>query len=808
MTLCWKQPHGYFGMKWTWLLLWMILASSLPAAEGAVDRQRFFADHCIRCHGGDNPEGELRFDLPLEIVRENLDLWSAVASVLERSAMPPADEPQPSLADKAEFLSDLNTQLNRIDPPPGPRRRLSRREYEYTVQDLLGIETSLSELLPEDGTVQGFDNVSGGLDISSILLERYLEAADVAFESTIRRIKPLPSAIRHIDLMDQKENVDSVKGNKGGVIESAGAFVDFTPGWPPARVDGAHPIEAGLYRCRVAVWPVDPGPQRTLTVAVFTGPLFGDGKRVLQGFFDVTGSPDQPRIIEFTTHMDELHALHILPWIYPEHVTWRDKEESRPGVAISWAETEGPLDQEFPSESQQRLFGSSESLSMQEGESVYIRHRRGVRSHFVDSTTPAEDLERIMRDFVTRAMRRPTPEPLVEQFTNLAQARLAQGSTFEQAVRAGVTAVLCSPHFLLLNQSSPLDDYDLACRLSYFLWSSMPDSDLMDVAAQGKLREPQVLHEQVERLLADARSIRFVNAFTDQWLDLQEIEFTSPDKKLYPEFDDLLLRSMVQETHGFFQHMLDHDLDVMNFVHSDFAYLNQRMAEHYGIPGISGHEQFRIVQLPQGSVRGGILTHASVLKVTANGTSTSPVIRGNWVLEKLLARPTPPPPSGVPAVEPDIRGTTTIREQLDAHRQDASCNRCHQHIDPPGFALEEFDVIGGHRTRYRSLQGRGPKIPKTNYFAGPEVDSSGCLWNGRPFADFVEFRNQLLEEPEAVVRSLAEKLLVYACGQPIPRNRRDEIEQVVQEVAGSGRGLRSLIHAVVQSKLFLGTDGR
>ena len=784
-------------------VFWLVASLSGQAATADGPRA-FFDQHCVNCHGTTKQEAELRLDsLPLPSA-DSAEIWSLIADMLESGDMPPKQQPRPDAAARQKVLKWIGDELTRVTRSVPAVRRMNRVEYEHTVHDLLGIDVSLASLLPEDGQVQGFDNVAGGLGISSILMERYLEAADVAFEDTIRRIKPLPPAVRRAVLMDFKENISSVKGKKGGVIESNGAYVDFTPGWPPARVDEAHPIENGVYRCRVAVWPHEPGENRTLSVAVFTGPLFGAGKRKLNGVFDVTGTPDKPRIIEFTTYMGESHALHILPWIYPEHVTWRDKEEQRPGVAIAWAETYGPLDQSFPTESQTKLFGMSESLSMAEGDSIYMRHRRGMKLHHVDSSDPRADVERTIRDLVPRAFRRPVDASLTGQFVELALSRLELGNTFEQAVRAGVTGVLCSPHFLLINQDGEVDDFTLASRMSYFLWSSMPDDELLKLASQGKLSDPEVRFAQVERMINDPKIERFVDNFTGQWLNLRDIEFTTPDKKLYPEYDDLLLQSMLAETRGFFRHILKEDLSVLNFVDSDFAVLNQRLANHYGIPGVQGHEEFRIVQLPPDSIRGGVLTQASVLKVTANGTTTSPVLRGVWVLDKLLGQPAPPPPPGVPAVEPDIRGATTIRDQLKLHRENESCNRCHVRIDPPGFALEEFDVIGGHRDRYRSLEGKGrdQKIGKTNYYAGLPVESNGELSDDRTFADFVEFRKRLLEDPDTISRAIAEKLLVYGCGRPVTHSERSSVESVVAASRTKQLGLRSMIHAVIESELF------
>lgn len=784
------------------ILAVLVLTLNSPYAAAQEPGAQFLKSHCVDCHGERDPEAGLRLDLLMSPDASNSETWSKVADALKNGDMPPEGQTlHPDV--RRQILNWIHNRLSEVVRPDRGLRRMNRTEYEHTVHDLLGIDTPLAELLPEDNSVQGFDNVATGLDISSVLMERYLEAANVAFEGTIRRIQPLPAATRRSVLMERKENQESVNKNKGGVIEAEGAFVDFTPGWPPARVDDAHPIEPGIYRCRVAVWPHEPGEHRTLAVAVYVGPLFGDGKRRFMGMFDATGTPDDPRIIEFTTHLEEGHALHILPWVYPEHVTWRDKEEARPGVAIAWAETHGPLDQSFPSESTTKLFGDVDTITMGKGWPIWMRHRKGVTKQFVESSTPEQDAERIIRELVPRAFRRPVEDSLVDQFVDLTLSRLDQGSTFEQAVQAGVAAVLCSPHFLLINQDIDVDNYTLASRLSYFLWSSMPDEELLELAKTGTLSDRKVLHTQVDRMLDNPKSQRFVEHFTGQWLDLRDIEFTTPDGKLYPEYSELLLRSMLAETHGFFRHILDNNLDVMNFIDSDFAILNQRMATHYGIPGVSGHEKFRVVKLPEGSVRGGILTHASVLKVTANGTNTSPVIRGVWMLENILGQPSPPPPAGVPAVEPDIRGATTIREQLALHREHESCNRCHRRIDPPGFALEEFDVIGGHREWYRSLGDQGERVAKTNYRVGPDVEQGGTMSDDRDFANFEEFRQLLIDEPDLFMRNLACKLLIYGCGRPLTPADEVIVTSVVEQTRKEGGGLRDMIHAVVDSEMFL-----
>ena len=290
----------------------------------------------------------------------------------------------------------------------------------------------------------------------------------------------------------------------------------------------------------------------------------------------------------------------------------------------------------------------------------------------------------------------------------IVQAKLDGGYTFEQAMRAALKGVLISPEFLFLReQPGKLDDFALASRLSYFLWSTMPDDELFALAEQQKLSQPDVLRQQVERMLASPKAAAFTENFVGQWLGLREIDATEPSHIFYPEFDHLLKVSMIRETELFFDEVLKHDLSLTNFVASDFTMLNGRLAKHYGIPGVEGWE-FHKTPLPPDSHRGGVLTMASVLKVTANGTTTSPVLRGAWVLDRILGTPPSPPPDDVPAIDPDIRGATTIREQLAKHRSVESCGVCHRKIDPPGFALESFDCIGGWRDKYR-VTGNGER---------------------------------------------------------------------------------------------------
>jgi hypothetical protein len=420
------------------------------------------------------------------------------------------------------------------------------------------------------------------------------------------------------------------------------------------------------------------------------------------------------------------------------------------------------------------------------------------------------DAERLLRNFVARAYRHPVEGTEVKRFLPVVQSALKLGNNFTDAMIAAYTAVLCSPEFLYLDEKpGRLNGYELAERLSFFLWNSPPDEELRRCAEKHELGKPQALRAQTERMLADGKSRRFVEAFLDYWLDLRKIVATSPDANLYSDYylDDLLEESALEETRAFFTELLRENFPARNIVSSDFAMLNERLAAHYDLPCVQG-VALRRVQLPKDSVRGGLMTQAAVLKVTANGTTTSPVLRGAWIMERILGQRPPPPPPTVPAIDPDIRGAVTIRQQLEKHRTLETCNACHAKIDPAGFALENFDVMGGWRERYRSesggelAQGIAKSGQKFAFHYALPVDASGALPDGRQFRDVRELKQLLLADEKQIARNLARQLTVYATGAPIHFADRAEIEKILERASASQYGVRTMIEELVQSELF------
>ncbi|QDV36214.1 DUF1592 domain-containing protein [Tautonia plasticadhaerens] len=506
-------------------------------------------------------------------------------------------------------------------------------------------------------------------------------------------------------------------------------------------------------------------------------------------------------------------------------------EDGMPGYAIQWVEVDGPLnDDPTGGSGYELLFGrlplmptedprvgvplelvADTSAGERRGPPGFGRAATREVLHEVRSDAPREDAERLLRAFLARAYRRPVAQADVQRLLRLFDDQFGQGSGFGRSLLSAYTAALASPGFVFVDEApGRLDDHALATRLSLFLWNSTPDETLRELADRGELGGPEVLRAQVERLLDYPKSRRFVDAFTDSWLDLRKIDDTAPSTTLYNDYelDDPLKLAAVEETRLFFAELLRADLPSRNVVDSEFTILNERLAEHYGIQDVSG-VRFRRVTLPADSRRGGVMTQASVLKVTANGTTTSPVLRGHWITERILGLETPPPPPTVKAVEPDIRGAVTIRQQLEKHRANVSCASCHRTMDPPGFALESFDVMGGYRERYRAVSADAPPVRgfglNGQAFAFHDalpVDSAGTLPDGRPFRDVREFKALLVEDERPIARNLARQLTIFATGAPVRFSDREEIERILDAAEPGRYGVRSIVHAIVQSDLF------
>jgi len=763
------------------------------------------ARYCVDCHSGEKSKGDLRLDrLSADFTdASSREKWRAVVKRVMAGEMPPESKPRPPEKELQAVAAWITAQVDAAERAQRTAegrvvlRRLNRVEYENTIHDLLGIDLPLKDLLPLDASADGFDNVGEALHVSSFLLERYLEAADAALNVAIAN-GPQPPVIRKRFSLKESHQVRTTSEKVFRKSNDDDRVVMFSSSpWQAISLSGFYPPDRGNYRFRISAAGVQ-SDGKPVTYRLDAGTMGMTGKSHLVGYFDAPA--DRSNVVEFIDYLEPRSTIRILPYGLASAQTVHKvgaEDYDGPGLGVDWVEVEGPLYDAWPPESHRCIFGD---LPQKPAPIYNFRNRVEVASD-----NPRADAERILRQFARRAFRRTATEADVQPFVALVEARLAEEQSFEQAMRAGLVAILVSPEFLFLREPpGTLDEFALASRLSYFLWSSAPDEELLKLAEQGQLTNPETLHTQVERLLTSPKSQRFVANFVGQWLGLRDIDFTIPSHILYPDYDEMLKASMVRETELFFAEVHQQDLSLTNFVASDFTFLNGRLAKHYGIPGIEGWE-FQKVVLPEDSHRGGVLTMASVLKVTANGTTTSPVTRGAWVMDRILGKTPPRPPENVAAIDPDIRGATTIREQLAKHRQIESCASCHQHIDPPGFALESFDVIGGYREFYRSSGNGKPVIidgQKQRYLQGKPVDPSDTLPDGRSFRNIDEFKQLLLADKDQLARALTVKLVTYATGAAPTESDQPQVDAIVEQVRAAGYGLRSLVHAIVRSGLF------
>ncbi|MCO8124177.1 DUF1592 domain-containing protein [Stieleria sp. TO1_6] len=832
-----------------------------PAIGGA-----FLQQHCNHCHDDATAEGGLDLaNLKLDADDPaNLAKWARIHDRVDAGEMPPADEPRPDDSEVSEFVALTRATLRDIWKQRYATRgrvggrRLNPVEYEYTLRDLLAAPwLELKEMLPPDPEAHGFDNVAEAQEISYVQLARYLDAAEVAIDGAMRlRPAPKPTTLRtwfseegRYLGRDWKERLGSLDNRP----EWTWFWQQPNSAQAPRRIRNTSQQVPGWYRfrvrCRAALW--DNGqllpPQKGQVAWVNTA-----AKRVLAKF-DVPEAEDggivefiawqrQDELLEFfCATMDDRQVSNRTQ--KKDAVSKRKAHEEfmatyrGHGIAVDWFEIEGPFADEscdrdadpqpWPADSYRRLFGDlpmqpwTKASGLRPPEPLNLpdltANKRGLRETFqlppemmmVVSANPHEDAERLLRSFLERAYRRVPEESEVQRCLAFSSEAIERKACFQDAMRLGYKAALCSPDFLYLQEMpGKLDGRSLASRLSYLLWRSLPDDELIAAADSGELLTDTGLKHQFDRMLRDSKSQRFIRDFTGQWLDLRNVHDTSPDPLMFPEYfcDNHLVESGVAETEQTFAEMIRANQPIQTIVRSEFAMVNERLAELYGIKDVHGM-QIRPVRLSADTPRCGLLTQSSIMKVTANGLTTSPVLRGVWVIDRILGMPPAPPPPGAGSIEPDTRGATTVREQLAKHSQSESCAGCHASIDPPGFALECFDVMGSWRDHYRSL-GTGDDVDaevalrKVKYKQGPPVDASGVTKEGQVFENIYEFRDYLANQDEQLARNLTRRLLTFATGAGVSFADRDVIESILDENSEQGYPIRSLFQAVVLSELF------
>lgn len=783
-----------------------IAAPSVRAQEQHTSLNPLLTNRCADCHSGGANEGGFELNALGDDLTDAATFakWERVFDRVVNGEMPPEDGDPLTKSESARFKTVLQRSLSNAHSAAKETvlRRLNRTEYENTMNDLFGVELDVQVDLPEDGRYHEFDNVGSSLGLSSVHLKRYMTVADRFLDAAIVNSVG-PPELRSVtaDYRDHKKMGKTFRQLDDGAVArfSGGYLLDGQLQKAGARVRGWYRITVDAYAYQT---------EKPLTFAVLAKTYANGGQTDYLGYLSVPPKNAKPVVLD--AFLEKGYFLVIDPYgIYDAEQYKRKTIDgyTGPGLAVKSATLEGPLKVEFPSRGHRLVFDGIQRTEIPTRRPT-DRQRRGYKPRFtITSDDEIQDVRQSLIRVASAAFRRPAKDEDVARYVTLFQKERGEGKSFEDSLRTAVVAIFCSPNFLYLPEASAqLDDHDLAVRLSLFLTRSKVDDELMKVATSGRLNSDAELRRQTERLLDDDRFERFIKDFCDAWLDLRDLEATFPDRRLFPEFDEYLRFSLPLETRGFVHELIRSNLPVTDLVDSDFAMLNQRLAEHYDLPRVDGPE-IRKVKLPKNSPRGGLLSQVSILRVTANGTNTSPVTRGTWVMERILGKTPQPPPPGTPGVEPDTRGASTLRELLAKHRSMASCNSCHQHIDPPGFALECFSPTGQFRDRFR-LSANGERVDAifnnrpVRYQLGAPVDSSGKLADGRAFDGFRQFRGYLADDPATLAKTLTVKLLTFATGREMGFSDRAEIDRIAQKSADANYRIRDLIHLCVQSDIF------
>jgi mono/diheme cytochrome c family protein len=812
-------------MNWRCRGFFLALALALAGHGRAEDVASAFQSrvqpllqtYCTDCHGGEKPKAKIDLTGPRTAAQlsGDRDLWFRVLDQIKSGHMPPKDEEQPSPAEReiviAWVRADLTNALLARQRAEGRSRlrRLSRGEYANTIEDLLGVRPPVTSRLPADGRVEGYDKVGSALPLSAEGAAGYLKLADVILQSVLQPQPQVPAVPRAAAVgsrqpFDPKRTIrvmaEESEQSKGHILELPDGITkvsfntDNTSG-PLLNLGEAR--KPGLHRVRMSVYGYQ--TDKPLPFGIYAG-ITKSYPQIIELRGVLEAPPGKAAVVEAEVYLSTGDLNDLAPYgdrirLVPFGLGVQVPKNSLasqcrgPGLAVQWVEIEEP---ETPLPGARFLRADFREIFAAGGKADRETLLKAARATFA----------RVGARLFRRDLTADEIAALAQRFT----AQLDAKASPDDALRECFIDLLTTPDFLcVIEEPGRLNNFALASRLSYFLWNSTPDEALLDLARAGKLSDSRVLEIQTDRMLKDPRANRFVENFTDQWLGLRAIDDTTPDSKLYPEYarNDLLKRSSLYETRAFFQRMLQQNLSVREFVAADWTFMNEALARNYGVPGISGARLQRVT-FPADSPFGGLWTQPAVLKVTANGTFTSPVKRGVWVAERLLGIPIPPPPPDIPAVEPDTRGAKTLREQLALHSSKGSCAACHAKFDPYGFALESFDVTGASRKNYRQLNpaSTGKNQELNTWVDGLPVDCRGETPDGKPFADIRELRRILAENPAQLARGVTRHLVTYATGAPVTRLDQPAIESIVQSTTKDSYGLRSLVQGVVQSELF------
>ncbi len=772
--------------------------------EESATRFVFLKQHCYDCHTGSEPSGGLDLErLGNDLAeQEDFDNWVKVFDRVASGEMPPPEDYDPIEAEPLkEFTEDvqewLATHQRDEHRTKGrvPARRLTNLQLERSLHDLLGIDIPLEREMPEEPKSENYSTLARVQSISHFHLQQHIKIVDSALDEAFRRALT-PEDERKWEMSAQQISRTRTRTREpefidGQAVVWSGRLTFY------GRLPATTARVSGWYRFTFEVESLKTPKDRGVWCTVRAGQCVSSAPLMSWvGSFEAT---EDPKVVTVDAWLPEGHMLQIRP----HDVTLKQARfqggQSRngeggkqdvPGLAINWLNMErihlGPNDGKVRS----NLLGD---LDVKLPKSA----RRGELFWATEVVTRArkKDTYELIQAFANRAFRRDLAAKDLEQFNSVFDSAVEKGEPFVHALRAAYRAILCSARFIYLQElPGELDGYALATRLSYFLWNSTPDEQLLRLAKEEKLGQNKVLRQEVRRMLRSERGQEFVKDFAKEWLELSEIDFTDPDRRLYPDFDMVVQNSMLDETYAFLQDLLESDKSVRNLVNCDYTFVNSRLARFYGLPKVEG-DTMRPIQVAASDHRGGLLTQGAILKVTANGTNTSPVIRGVWISRRILGEHIPPPPDNVPAIEPDIRGAKTIREQLEKHRSLSDCAACHAKIDAPGFALENFDAAGRWRDYY-------PKVIRRKVEKGAKIDASYITAAGQEFDGFDDFRDLISADLRPLARNFAEHLAVYGTGAEISFADRTEIQKIVNKSASSGYGMRSILEEVVLSKIF------
>ncbi len=796
-----------------WILLLLGASLETPTAASPADGEDFdkvvrpFLDaHCVRCHGPEKQKGEFRVDT---LTRDFASIsaagrWGDVLERLNTGEMPPKKEAKPKPEESSRIVDWVTGRLKEGESARTAKRervtfhKLTRDEYANTVRDFLGVRYDASDPtgLPEDPNWHGFERIGSVLSLSPAHVEKYFAAAegilgeafpDKAPEKKVTRWTPFDCRGWNKKKMEELGLADKVR-------------LDLWPGIPinghPGSVKEFTAPATGEYKVRVKLSGLKPATGRAPRLSLYIADL----DRLI-GEQDVVAPEDKPVVVEHTVHLPAgRHMIRISneapapgnnldrggrhgsrpflsikdgrePW------QWKITDDQGlplwPFLIVDWVEWEGPLSEPGPTAAQ--------------------------RDYFPAGVAPEQARDLLSR-FATRAFRRPVRPAELDRLAALVERERKSGEPFAAALKTAFLALLCSKDFFYIVEGAAdrndarITDWELASRLSYFLWSTLPDAPLLDAARDGSLSKPDVLRSQVQRMLQDPRIERFAAAFPRQWLRLGKVGMFPPDKKLYPDYDEHLQKSMVQETTAMFREVLFKNLSLREFLDSDWTLLNARLAEHYGVPGVEGDE-FRRVALAPDAHRGGLMTQAAILSLTSDGTRHRPVHRGVWVSEAIFNRTPPPPPANVPPIEPTPAKSpkATLRMKLDAHKSDPNCAACHRKIDPLGFAFDAYDAIGRWRTVEAVRDGAGDN---------PKVDASGELPDGRKYVDAAEFKKLLLGDVDKFGAAFLEKLATYALRRGMSVDDRAALAELAKRSKAAEYRLGAIVEALALSELF------